>query len=99
MITPKEKRFLKYWEDQKDGGKWQYILVYTIGWSIILFIVPLAFSFVFDMYTAIKMDQPPLWAAITAAVILGITLSFFIWHRNEKKYRRISAKKLSETSL
>ncbi len=92
MISAKEKRFLKYWEDQKTGGKWQYILIYTIGWSFILFFVPLAASFVIDMYAAFKLYQLPLWAAILVAVILGFTGSVYFWDRNEKKYRTIREK-------
>jgi len=95
MITTKEKRFLKYWEDQKAGGKWQYILVYTIGWSVILFIVPLAGSFVIDMYSALKLYQLPLWASILVAVSLGFAGSIYFWDRNEKKAKDLLQKQNS----
>lgn len=92
MISAKEKRFLKYWDDQKTGGKWQYILIYSLGWSIIIFILPLAFSFVYDMYTGDKIFQLPLWATIVLSVVLAVAVSFFSWHRNQKKYNKILKK-------
>ena len=89
MLTPKEKRFLKYWDEQKAGGKLQYIIVYTIGWSFILFFIPLAISFFVNMYVALKLHQLPVWAAIVLSIVLGFLISLFTWHQNEKKQKAL----------
>jgi drug/metabolite transporter (DMT)-like permease len=89
MLTPKEKRFLKYWNDQKEGGKTSYVITYTIGWSVILFVLPLATSFVVDMYSAFKLYQLPLWAAIVISILLGYIISQYQWNKNEKKAERL----------
>jgi len=89
MISAKEKRFLKYWEDQKMGGKRQYIIVYTIGWSLVIFFIPLAVSFFINMYTAFRLYQLPLWAAILLSIMISLAGSFYFWDRNEKRSKMI----------
>jgi drug/metabolite transporter (DMT)-like permease len=95
MLTPKEKRFLKYWKDQKEGGKSSYVIAYTIGWAVIIFILPLAGSFVIDMYTAFKLYQLPLWAAALISVLLGYIISQFLWSKNERKADNLKQKENS----
>ena len=92
MLSAKEKRFLKYWEEQKTGGKWQYIIVYTIGWAFILFFMPLTISFLINMYTAFRIYTLPLWAAIALSVAIGFALSQFMWHKNEEKEKDLLQK-------
>jgi len=92
MLTPKEKRFLKYWDEQKIDGKLQYILVYTIGWSFILFFIPLAISLFVNMYIALKLHQLPLWVAIVLSIVVGFSIALLTWHQNEKKYKSLLRK-------
>jgi hypothetical protein len=102
MLSAKEKRFLKYWDDQKTGGKWQYILIYTIGWGFLLFFVPMLISYLSYMYTSIHLyvlfgfSIFPIWALIVFSLALGCLISFFQWDRNESKYRTIRHKERSE---
>src|SRR5437868_6751370 len=99
MLSPKEKRFLKYWNDQKEGGKRSYIITYTIGWAVIIFILPLAASFVIDMYSAFKLCQLPVWAAIIISVLLGLIVSEYRWNRNEKRARQLQREKDSPSAI
>ena len=39
MITNAERRFLEQWRDQKSGPKWKYYLLFSLGWSVISFLV------------------------------------------------------------
>ena len=92
MLSAKEKRFLRYWDDQKAGGHTQYLIVYTIGWAFILFFVPLATSFVIDMYGFFKMYMLPLWAAIILSISLGFAIAVLTWEKNEKKSRLLRSR-------
>lgn len=92
MLSAKEKRFLRYWDDQKAGGRTQYLIIYTIGWAFILFFIPLATSFVVDMYFFFKLYLLPLWAAIALSILLGFVIALFTWEKNEKKSRLLRSR-------
>jgi hypothetical protein len=95
MLSAKEKRYLKYWNDQKAGGKWQYIVVYTIGWGFLLFFVPMLISYLSYMYASVHLyvllgfSMVPIWALIVFSIALGCVISFLQWDRNEGKYKTI----------
>ncbi|NOT51819.1 MAG: hypothetical protein HOP10_11150 [Chitinophagaceae bacterium] len=102
MLSAKEKRFLKYWDDQKTGGKWSYILVYTIGWGFLIFFVPMIISYMSYMYASVHLyvllglSIVPIWILIVFSLAVGCVISFFQWDRNEGKYRKIRYKESSK---
>ena len=92
MLTPKEKRFLKYWDEQKADGMAQYILLYTIAWAFIFFFIPLAIAAFVNILNFIRFRMIPLWIAIVLSLAIGFGLAFYIWHQNEKKQKALLRK-------
>jgi hypothetical protein len=39
MITNAERRFLEQWRDQKKGPRWKYYVIFTLGWTVVSFLV------------------------------------------------------------
>jgi hypothetical protein len=92
MLTPTEKRFLLYWKDQKQGGKWKYILGYTIAWGIVTFFVPLGLSVVINIYDFFGLYKLHLWAAILISLAIGFAISLYIWDKNERREKMLLEK-------
>ncbi len=91
MLTPKEKRFLKYWDDQKEGGRRNYILAYTIAWAIVAFFVPLGVSIVINVIDFFQLYRFYLWQSIVICLAIGFAAAYYMWEKNEKKAKDILA--------
>ena len=95
MLSPQKKRFKRYWEDQRKGGKWKYILVYTLGWGIITFFLFFpVFLFIFNLSDLLHLDRLPIWVALLLAFALGFAYSVFSWYSNEEKWRVLEQKEM-----
>jgi putative Mn2+ efflux pump MntP len=92
MLSAKEKRFIHYWEEQREGGKLKYILLYSLVWGFVFFLIPLAVSVIVDFYSTLKMYKIPLWAAMLIFLLLGFAFSIYSWHKNENKLKVIYGK-------
>ena len=92
MLTPKEKRFLKYWDEQKADGMRKYILLYTIAWTFIVFFIPLAIAAFLNILNFVRFQMIPLWIAIVLSVAIGFGLALYIWHQNENKQKALLRK-------
>jgi len=92
MLSAKEKRFLRYWVDQRAGGMIKYVLPYTLAWALILFLLPLAASVFLNVLNFLHFDMLPVWIAIVLAVFIGFAIAFYSWGKNEKKWRMLEAR-------
>lgn len=92
MLSAKEKGFKRYWEDQRTGGKWLYISLFTLGWAMMIFFTPLIVSFVIDIYNFLHLYKLQLWQAILLSVVIGFALSLYFWTRNEERWQHLVEK-------
>lgn len=92
MLSAKEKRFLRYWDDQRAGGVVKYVLPYTLAWSLILFLLPLAISTFINVLNFLHFNLLPVWIAIVLAVFTGFAIAYYSWNKNEKKWRILQAR-------
>lgn len=92
MLSDKEKRFVQYWEEQREGGKWSYLVPYTIGGSVLLFFFPLMIYYILTMLNFIERARLPIVAIAIIVVLASFTISLYIWHRNEDRWRSLHAK-------
>ncbi|MDA3614992.1 hypothetical protein [Polluticaenibacter yanchengensis] len=86
QITESEKRFLRYWEEQRTGGKWQFIGIYSFGLTILVFILSIAIG-LFMSFSLKSYSQIIITALI--AITSGIVLSFCLWSYQEQKFKKI----------
>lgn len=91
MLTATEKRFIKYWEDQRQGGRGKYYLLYIISGTFVAIIV---LSFLSLMFSLGFPDN--LWWIIIGSFILVTTATILTWWRNEKRFKAIIQREIQE---
>jgi hypothetical protein len=91
MLTTGEKRFIKYWQEQRKGGKLPYYLLYILAGT---FIASIVLSFLAAMFLA-SFPENLLMITLTSFVIVTIA-TILTWSNNEKKFRRIIQREVEE---
>ncbi|MGZ5246579.1 MAG: hypothetical protein ACXWV5_05980 [Flavitalea sp.] len=93
MVTDKERRFLRLWEEQREGGKTSYILLYTV---IGTFITAIMFSVGMVIFYRIIFGSKPFWIMLACAFVFSLTASILTWAGNEKKFRKIIRREMAD---
>lgn len=91
MLSPKEKRFIKYWEEQRTGGRWPYYLMYIIAGTVI---ATIALSFLIMMMVIGGVDY--LIPIAVFSFVLVTTITIFTWQNNEKKFKTIIRREVQQ---
>jgi peptidoglycan/LPS O-acetylase OafA/YrhL len=91
VLTNREKRFIKYWEDQRAGGKWRYLLLYIPAGT---FVGTIVLSFLAAMFT--YFEYSTLFRIAAASLVIVTVISFVSWQVNEKKFRTIIRREMEE---
>lgn len=84
VLSDKEKRFIKYWEEQRTGGRWSYFALYI---PVGTFLCGVFAAFLFSMVSLVG-KQFFLVIGITSA-LLATAITLFTWFNNEKKFKAI----------
>ena len=85
-ISPAERRFIRYWEEQRQGGKTAFVAVYTFGYLIIIFMTGVAIG----LFTGLRFVTTPLLLGMAAASLTGaFMVSLWQWKRQQQKFSRI----------
>lgn len=88
LMTNKDKHFIEYWEEQREGPKWQYYLQYVFAWTLAIFLgIFFLLKIILDSYAVGSMTT--LYIIAPASVVVGIILTHLIYTRNEKRYRKL----------
>jgi drug/metabolite transporter (DMT)-like permease len=93
LITDKERRFLRQWEEQREGGKTSYVLLYTV---IGTFITAIMFSVGMVIFYRIVFGSKPFWIMLACAFLFSIITSFLTWTGNEKRFRKIIRREMAD---
>jgi protein-S-isoprenylcysteine O-methyltransferase Ste14 len=91
-ISTDERRFLRSWEEQREGGKWTYVGTYTFGFTIMLFLGSIALG----LFMSLPFVKP-IWLILISifSVVGGFLLSIGVWQHNERKFRKIIKRETS----
>lgn len=92
MLTASEKRFVKSWEEQRQGGKTKYYLLYII---IGTFPAILVLSFLASLFGAFSK----LYITIPLSFAVSIAYTVRTWSANEKKFKSIIQREIQEGML
>jgi peptidoglycan/LPS O-acetylase OafA/YrhL len=91
VLTVTEKRFIKYWEEQREGGRVKYYLLYIISGT---FVAILVLSFLSLM---LGLGFPEnLWWIIVGSFVLVTAATILTWWLNEKRFKRIIQREVRE---
>ncbi len=85
MISREEKRFLRSWEEQRDGGKWSYFLLYTFAGG---FIISMITYILLLWFLQVRVPRP-LWLVPVVSIIAAAIISLLVWQRNERRFKKI----------
>ena len=91
MLTATEKRFIKYWEEQRKGGRLQYYLLYILAGT---FIASIVVSFLGMMLWQHFLDHIP--EVILACLLTVVVITVLTWANNEKKFKAIIQREIKE---
>ena len=85
-ITPAERRFLRSWEEQRQGGKAGFVATYTFGYTLVIFISGIALGLFLNI-PFIRFN----WLLIMAISSIGgaFLISLIMWSRQQQKWRTI----------
>ena len=92
MLTASEKRFIKNWEEQRQGGKVKYYLLYIFVGA---FPAILVLSFLASMFGAFNK----LWITIPLSFAVSTSYTIYTWNANEKKFKAIIQREIKEGML
>lgn len=91
-ISTNERRFLRSWEEQREGGKWPFIGVYSFGLTILFFIGSIAVG----LFTGIPFIQWHwLLLMIAGSIVLAFVVALFIWWRYQRRFYAIVQRELN----
>lgn len=94
MLNSAEKRFIKYWEEQRTGGKYKYYLLYILAGT---FISVLILSFVYSLVISSTFSLD--WGVVPILIVsfvLVTVLTIVAWDKNEKKFKAIIKREVRE---
>lgn len=91
MLTTKEKRFIRSWEDQRKGGKWAYFLLYIPVGTLIFFIIA-----AFIMMAFFLEFPGGMWMLVLYCLFLMTIVIIINWVVNEKKFKSIIRREIKE---
>ncbi len=93
MLSKEEKRFIRYWQEQREGGKAKYFIAYLIAGTIMLSL------FIFVALLFGLNIGPSIFLFIVvpiAALILALLLTSVSWVRNERRFRFLLKREIEE---
>ncbi|MCU0335978.1 MAG: hypothetical protein MUF62_13220 [Chitinophagaceae bacterium] len=92
-LSPAERRFLRNWEEQRQGGKASFVGIYTFGYFIFIFMCGVALG----LFSGLRLVNGKLlitWAIISA---VGAVLAAFVtWRRFQQKFQAIVRREVAE---
>lgn len=92
MITEREKTFLVYWKNKREGGKWKFALIHgALFWGIPTYLLIQLFYHLFnDGYV---FEPGRFITGLIAWVIIGFFgFGLIMWWLNERAYYKINMK-------
>jgi|SRR5215831_1303133 len=93
MITIKEKRFIRYWEEQRKGGRRTYLILYAIAGTLIIGLL----TFVVILLGFGLFLQPyMLWLVPASSLAIALIISSLTWNINEERFKRIIQREIND---
>jgi hypothetical protein len=94
VLTQEEKRFIKYWEEQRTGGKYKYYLLYIpAGTFISIIILSVFYCLIISQRWSLDTG---LFIIMAISPVLMAALTIFAWDKNEKRFKSIIKREIRE---
>ncbi len=93
MLSLKEKRFIRYWQEQREGGRGSYYLLYIIVGT---FIITLILSVFLVLFFQITFGNLFFWIVLAGGILLSSILTIYTWAKNERKLQHLIKREIEE---
>ena len=84
MITPEDRRFLKQWMEQREGGKKSYLLHFVLVGA---FIFTLIISVITFLFFQVVFGTWLFWLILGIGFLGSYLLVLLSWNKNEKRFK------------
>ena len=88
-MTPKERRFIKYWEEQRKGGKLGFFALYISMGTIV---TTIAVCFLISVL-GLKYAY---WPVPIIGLLSMFIITWLTWNTNEKQFKNIIKRIVNE---
>ena len=86
MLTTTERRFIRLWQEQREGGKLSYIILYSVVGT---FIATIILSVFLVLFFQVVFGTFPFWIVVLSGFLISLVSSWVTWNRNEQKLKKI----------
>lgn len=87
MLTHKERRFIRHWEEQRSGSRVGYYVLYIFIW---FFVAMLFTFFVLNNLTDIKNNgMQKLYAMLAVSILIAAFATHISYLQNERRFKKI----------
>jgi uncharacterized membrane protein len=93
MLSIKEKRFIKYWEEQRKGGRVPYSILYAIVGTLIITILTFV---VLLLGIGLFLTPLMLWVVPGSALFAALVIASTTWQLNEIKFKKIIRREIEQ---
>ena len=87
MLTHKERRFIRHWEEQRRGSRAGYYVLYIFIW---FFVVMLFLFFLLSNFVQIQKNSlQKLYGMLMAASVISVIVTHLSFLLNERRIKKI----------
>ncbi len=85
-ITADERRFLRYWEGQREGGRGSFLIAYGVGLFILIYMGFVAIG----LFAGLPFVKP-VWLLLIGGMSFtgSLVWTFYIWNSRQKQFKQI----------
>lgn len=95
MLTHRERRFIRHWEEQRRGSRAGYYLLYIFIW---FFVAALFLFFVFNNFVQIERNSlQKLYSLLLAATVISVVVTHISFLQNERRFKKIIRREMDAT--
>ncbi len=94
MLSTAEKRFVRYWQEQRTGGKGKYFAMYVVAGTIMISLfIFVALFFGFQVRPSIFV-----FSVVPAiAIVLSLLFTAYGWGKNERQFKSLLKREIDES--
>ena len=87
MLTHKERRFIRHWEEQRRGSRAGYYVLYIFIW---FFVAMIFLFFLLNNFVQIQKNSlQKLYGMLITATVISIIVTHVSFLQNERRFKKI----------
>jgi uncharacterized membrane protein len=95
MLSSSEKRFVRYWQEQRTGGMASYYLMYVLIGTIM---VTLFTSIVLHFFLHYRFAWILFITVVVCSLLASAIVTYVTWRNNERKFKDLIRREIRESA-